>query len=71
MREALQAKADIVSTCCLISEVAVQKKLRSIHLKWCADDPMLPDHIVIHLAGQRPHPVPLLTEGLMKHLGLR
>ena len=32
---------------------------------------MLPDHIVIHLAGQRPQPVPLLTDGLMKRLDLR
>ena len=71
--EALQAKADIVSAFCLIFglEVTVQKKLRCFHLKWCADDPMVPDHIVIHLAGWRPHPVPLQTDGLMKHLGVR
>ena len=71
--EALQAIADIVSAFCLIFglEVAVQKKLRCFHLKWCADDPMVPDHIVIHLAGRRPHPVPLQTDGLMKHLGVR
>ena len=71
--EALQAKADIVSAFCLIFglEVAVQKKLRCFHLKWCADDPLVPDHMVIHLAGWRPHSVPLQTDGLMKHLGVR
>ena len=71
--EALQAKADIVSAFCLIFglEVAVQKKLRCFHLKWCADDPLVPDHIVIHLAGWRPHSVPLQNDGLMKHLGVR
>ena len=55
--EALQAtslsKADIVSAFCLLfgQEVAVHKRLRCFHLKWCADDPGVPDHIVTHLAG--------------------
>ena len=32
---------------------------------------MVPDHIVIHFAGWRPHPVSLQTDGLIKHLGVR
>ena len=61
--EALQAKADIVSASCLLFglELAVQKKLRCFHLKWCADN-SVPDHIIIHLAGWRPHQVPLQND---------
>ena len=64
--EALQAKTDLVSAFCLIFglEVAVQKKLRCFHLKWCADDPMVPDNVVIHQVLSQ-------ADGLMKHMGLR
>ena len=70
---ALQAKADIVSGFCLIFglEIAVKKKLRCFHLSWGNGERDAPDHILIHLQGWTPHPVPLQRDGLMKHLGVR
>ena len=70
---ALQAKADIVSGFCLIfgKEVAVKKKLRCFDLSWGNGERDAPDHILIHLQGWAPHPVPLQQDGLMKHLSVR
>ena len=49
----------------------MQKKLCYFHLSWGNPEPDVPDHIIIHLTGWRPHPVPLQHDGLMKHLGVR
>ena len=70
--EALQAKANLVSAFCLIFglEVAAHK-LRCFHLTWGNPNRPAPTHILIHLVGWTPREVPLQSDGLMKHLGVR
>jgi hypothetical protein len=69
--DAIQSLADIVSGfCCLFGITLSTAKFRAMAIQWGNPHPAPPKNLIIHTDSWSPTEVPMLSQGVVRHLGV-